>query len=93
VRHSQVHSKGKRAFHPYSEISSEGRIDARIFTMDGDQVSGDLFACARVHVTACLLCVPVNTCTRLGTSEPWLSFTRCTFSFRLCSVVQLWVRV
>jgi hypothetical protein len=38
MHHSQVHSKGKRAFHPYSEISSEGRIDARIFTMDGDQV-------------------------------------------------------
>jgi hypothetical protein len=33
-----VHSKGKRAFHPYSEISGEGRIDPRIFTMDGDQV-------------------------------------------------------
>jgi hypothetical protein len=38
MRNPQVHSKGKRAFHPYSEISSEGRIDARIFTMDGDQV-------------------------------------------------------
>jgi hypothetical protein len=34
----KVHSKGKRAFHPYSEISGEGRIDPRIFTMDGDQV-------------------------------------------------------
>jgi hypothetical protein len=89
MRHSQVHSKGKRAFHPYSEISSEGRIDARIFTMDGDQVSGDLFTCARVHVTACLLCVHVFT----GTSEPWQLLGQRTFSRRLCSVAQLWVGV
>lgn len=40
----KVHSKGKRAFHPYSEISVEGRIDARIFTMDGDQVSSIIVA-------------------------------------------------
>ena len=34
----KVHGKGKRVFHPYSEVSPEGRIDARIYTMDGDQV-------------------------------------------------------
>jgi hypothetical protein len=34
----KLHSHGKRVFHPYSEISTEGRVDKRIFTMDGDQV-------------------------------------------------------
>jgi hypothetical protein len=35
----RLHSHGKRIFHPYSEINPEGRIDKRIFIMDGDQVS------------------------------------------------------
>lgn len=34
----KVHSHGKRRFHPYSEVSNAGRIDSRIFTMDGEQV-------------------------------------------------------
>jgi hypothetical protein len=32
-----VHSHGKRRFHAYSEVSSEGRIDSHIFTMDGEE--------------------------------------------------------
>eukprot|EP00981_Chlorochromonas_danica_P005611 scaffold1160_cov174-Ochromonas_danica.AAC.11 len=35
-----LHSHGKRCFHPYSEVSSEGRIDSRVYTMDGEQLSG-----------------------------------------------------
>lgn len=35
-----LHSHGKRCFHPYSEVSPEGRIDSRVFTMDGEQLSG-----------------------------------------------------
>jgi hypothetical protein len=34
----KVHSHGKRRFHPYSEVSPAGRIDARIYTMDGEQL-------------------------------------------------------
>mmetsp|Transcript_16245 Transcript_16245/g.22391 ORF Transcript_16245/g.22391 Transcript_16245/m.22391 type:complete len:1095 (-) Transcript_16245:171-3455(-) len=36
----KVHSRGKRLFHPFCEVSPEGRVDSRIFTMDGQQVSG-----------------------------------------------------
>lgn len=36
----KVHSKGKRVFHPFCEISPEGRIDSRIFTMDGQEMAG-----------------------------------------------------
>ena len=35
----QVHSKGKRRFHPYCEVTLEGRVEKRIFTMDGEEVS------------------------------------------------------
>lgn len=35
----KVHSRGKRVFHPFCEVSSDGRVDTRIFTMDGQQLS------------------------------------------------------
>ena len=34
----KVHTRGKRRFHPFCEISSDGRVDPRIFTIDGTQV-------------------------------------------------------
>lgn len=35
----KLHSRGKRLFHPFCEVSVDGRIDSKIFTMDGQQVS------------------------------------------------------
>ena len=35
---TQVHTRGKRRFHPFCEISADGRVDPRIFTIDGTQV-------------------------------------------------------
>ncbi|RYY89813.1 hypothetical protein EON63_00060 [archaeon] len=35
-----LHAHGKRCFHPYSEISTDGRVDSRVYTMDGDQLQG-----------------------------------------------------
>ena len=35
----KVHSRGKRVYHPFSDISPEGRVDCRIFTMDGEQLT------------------------------------------------------
>lgn len=37
----KVHGRGKRRFHPYSEVSPAGRVDARIYTMDGEQQLGE----------------------------------------------------
>jgi hypothetical protein len=35
----RVHSRGNRRFHPFKEVTPEGRIQARIFTLDGSEVS------------------------------------------------------
>ena len=34
----KVHAKGKRRFHPFSTIYSDGSVDARLVTIDGEQV-------------------------------------------------------
>jgi hypothetical protein len=34
----KVHSKGKRRYHPFSQVQEDGHIDARIFTIDGEQI-------------------------------------------------------
>jgi hypothetical protein len=34
----KVHSKGKRRYHPFSQVQEDGNIDARIFTIDGEQI-------------------------------------------------------
>ena len=36
----RVHSTGKRRFHPFSEVDIAGKIDARMFTIDGEEVLG-----------------------------------------------------
>lgn len=34
----KVHAKGKRRFHPFSAVYSDGSVDARLVTIDGEQV-------------------------------------------------------
>lgn len=36
----QVHTNGKRRYHPFSEVDINGKIDPRMFTIDGEEVQG-----------------------------------------------------
>ena len=36
----RVHAKGKRRHHPFSEVDPDGKVDTRIFTIDGEQLQG-----------------------------------------------------
>jgi hypothetical protein len=33
-----LHAKGKRLYHPFAEVSADGHIEARMYTIDGDEV-------------------------------------------------------
>lgn len=35
-----LHKHGKRIFHPYCDIDRDGKVDPRVFTMDGDELTG-----------------------------------------------------
>lgn len=36
----QLHKHGKRVYHPYCDIDRDGKVDPRIYTMDGEELTG-----------------------------------------------------